>query len=166
MTPVLVIMSSPSPSRARLGRPTYRCSDRVVIISYPVSKISHGDGVLYCTVVRDALTSINITLPVVKGGSASDYVVTLTSLNRVQVHKGRIVRRVKKTGNDRVVTITSINNTLVVNAIIASYYVVIITSIDGRKVFDTDTLINCSPPLPVIMSFPLPVFISPSLEMP
>jgi hypothetical protein len=48
----------------------------------------------------------------------------------------------KKRGSDRVVTITGINVTLVGNAIIASYYVVIITSIDGRKVFDTNDLLK------------------------
>jgi hypothetical protein len=71
--------------------------------------------------------------------TASDYVVTLASLNRVEVVKDP---RAKKTDSDRVVTITGINVTLVGNAIIASYYVVIITSIDGRKVFDTNLLLK------------------------
>jgi hypothetical protein len=58
-----------------------------------------------------------------------------------------------------VVTITGINGTVVINATTGSYYVVTITSIDGGKVGETTA--NKVPPLAMIVSFPLPVFISP-----
>ena len=88
------------------------------------------------------MSMLNTTLFVVNDGSASDYVVTLTSLNRVDVHKRSKGRNAIKTGHDRVVTITSINNTLVVNDTSASDYVVILPSVNGERVLETIALPN------------------------
>jgi hypothetical protein len=86
------------------------------------------------------MSIINTTLFVVNDGSASDYVVTLASLNRVDVPKCSNGRIAIKTGNNRVVTITSINNTLVVNDASASDYVVTLPSVNGERVLETIAL--------------------------
>jgi hypothetical protein len=66
------------------------------------------------------IASINNTF-VVNDASASDYVVTISSINGAvgTDNQGSI-------GNDRVVTITSINGTVVGKVINASYYLVTI----------------------------------------